>query len=94
MTRNQIALHTPAGCNQATTASQLQSGTTANTDCAQPRGCIVMENKQASFGVAFGEMGGGVYAMSMEREGVYVWFWSVRFFLPFFCFVRLTCLEI
>ena len=49
-----------------------------------------MENKQASFGAAFGEMGGGVYAMSMELEGVYVWFWSVRFFLPSFCFVRLT----
>lgn len=76
MTRNQIALHTPQGCNQATTATQLQSGTTANTNCAEPRGCIVMENKQASFGAAFGEGGGGVYAMSMEREGVYVWFWS------------------
>ncbi|KIJ97255.1 glycoside hydrolase family 16 protein [Laccaria amethystina LaAM-08-1] len=80
MTRNQIALHTPEGCNQDNTvqtpASQLQSGTTANTDCAQPRGCIVMENKEASFGAAFGERGGGVYAMSMEQEGVYVWFWS------------------
>ena len=53
-----------------------------------------MENKQASFGAAFGEEGGGVYAMSMEREGVYVWFWSVCFFLASFCFVRLTCLEI
>jgi len=42
-----------------------------------------MENMDASFGAAFGEMGGGVYAMSMDHEGVYVWLWSVRFFFPF-----------
>ena len=39
-----------------------------------------MENKQASFEASFGEEGGGVYAMSMDQDAVYVWFWSGLFF--------------
>ncbi|KAG5637804.1 hypothetical protein H0H81_003136 [Sphagnurus paluster] len=76
MSHNQMALHATAGCAQAASAAQGQSGTTLEGDCSLDRGCIVAENKPNSFGVGFANAGGGVWAVQMDVSGVFIWFWS------------------
>lgn len=75
MKHNQVALHTPDGCFQAPDGIQL--GSTLERNCSTDRGCIVAENKPNSFGQEFALAGGGVYAVQMEFNGFFIWFWSV-----------------
>jgi hypothetical protein len=72
---NQIALHTPVGCYQANVTTQ--SGETRGKDCSTDSGCLVVENKQNSYGKAFATAGGGVFALLIDASGVYSWFFSV-----------------
>ncbi|KAF8801580.1 hypothetical protein BYT27DRAFT_7198151 [Phlegmacium glaucopus] len=74
MNNNQVALHTTPGCFQADVTTQ--SGTTDETDCSTPQGCLVAENKPNSFGPGFATAGGGVFATQIDVTGVYIWFFS------------------
>ncbi|KAG7091835.1 hypothetical protein E1B28_008240 [Marasmius oreades] len=71
---NQMALHTTNGCFQASNPGQ--SGRTITTNCTLPEGCLVQETKPNSFGAAFSQAGGGVFATQLDVSGVYIWFWS------------------
>ena len=85
MDTNQVALHTPSGCYQADAATQIQSGTTEDTDCSTDSGCLVRETKANSYGPGFAAAGGGVYAIELDVSGIFVWFFSVcrsSFFFP------------
>lgn len=75
MDRNQMALHTRPGCFKED--SLPQSGRTLEINCALDQGCIVAESKPNSFGPAFAQAGGGVYALLMEPTGFNIWFFSV-----------------
>ncbi|KDQ55967.1 glycoside hydrolase family 16 protein [Jaapia argillacea MUCL 33604] len=74
MTYNQMALHTTAGCTKTTPADQ--TGTSTQVDCSTGQGCTVAETKPNSFGAAFAQAGGGVWATQFESSGIYIWFWS------------------
>ena len=72
---NQMALHSTEGCFQANNSGG--TGQTLERDCSTPTGCAVRENKNNSYGQAFNEAGGGVFALQMAQSGFYIWFWSV-----------------
>lgn len=72
---NQYALHTTPGCDLA--SNSAQTGTTMETDCSTPQGCVVQETKPNSFGSGFAAAGGGVVATQLDVSGIYMWFWSV-----------------
>lgn len=76
MNNNQIALHALPGCMKLDVSGQ-QTGNTIEKDCSTPKGCIVAETKQNSFGAGFARAGGGVFATQISASGVYVWFWGV-----------------
>ena len=70
-----MALHSTEGCFQANNSGG--TGQTLERDCSTPTGCAVRENKNDSYGQAFNEAGGGVFALQMAQSGFYIWFWSV-----------------
>lgn len=83
---NQMALHTLPGCFHTTPPDQL--GTSAGTgnngmngggqnasDCSTASGCVVTETKNASYGSAFAENGGGVWATQFDVSGIFMWYW-------------------
>ncbi|KAJ3570032.1 hypothetical protein NP233_g4669 [Leucocoprinus birnbaumii] len=74
LTHNQMALHTIGGCFQA--ANPGQTGQTIEGDCSKPQGCLVAETKPNSWGQAFAQAGGGVWALQLDVSGIYIWFWS------------------
>ncbi|KAI8996256.1 concanavalin A-like lectin/glucanase domain-containing protein [Trametes punicea] len=74
MTYNQMALHTQNGCTQP--SSVTQTGTTGSTNCSTDAGCTVAEKQPNSFGEAFANAGGGVWATQIDVSGIYIWFWS------------------
>ncbi|KAF9035871.1 hypothetical protein BJ165DRAFT_1355166, partial [Panaeolus papilionaceus] len=71
---NQIAIHSTVGCYQ--TQNPGQTGVLLEGDCSNDRGCITRETKPNSFGAAFAQAGGGVWALQMAESGIYAWFWS------------------
>ncbi|KAL1736010.1 glycoside hydrolase family 16 protein [Schizophyllum commune] len=71
---NQMALHSTEGCFQSNNSGG--TGQTLERDCSTPTGCAVRENKNDSYGQAFNEAGGGVFALQMAQSGFYIWFWS------------------
>lgn len=71
---NQMALHSTEGCYQDRDNGGL--GDTIERDCSTPEGCAVREKKANSYGQAFNEAGGGVFALQMAPSGFYIWFWS------------------
>ncbi|KAI0331370.1 hypothetical protein GY45DRAFT_1322414 [Cubamyces sp. BRFM 1775] len=78
MGNNQMALHTPAGCTQASDVTQL--GKTIGSDCSagvdSATGCAVAETQPNSFGSDFASAGGGVWATQFDDSGVFIWFWT------------------
>lgn len=79
-----MALHTTPGCVQA--ANATQTGKSTITDCSTQQGvpgCVVQEQKPASYGTAFNAAGGGVFATQIDVSGIFIWFFSVR---PRVCF--------
>jgi len=74
MDHNEYALHTNRGCFQANVTSQ--SGTTVGRDCSTRSGCLVAENKPASYGKSFKAAGGGVFALQLDVSGINIWFFS------------------
>ena len=86
MTANQMALHTTEGCFHTTPVNQLGqseglgagnvggSGLNGNgqnaSDCSTGAGCVVTETKPNSYGSAFAQNGGGVWATQFDVAGV------------------------
>jgi hypothetical protein len=79
-TRNQMSLHTTAGCTQP--QGVTQTGTQGNTNCDYSQngnaGCIVQDSNTASYGAAFAQAGGGVWVTEFAETGINIWFFNVR----------------
>ncbi|KAK7037701.1 hypothetical protein VNI00_010927 [Paramarasmius palmivorus] len=76
MMANNMVMHTDPGCVQSLGVDQ--SGKTLATDCNSDMGCKVEEMRPDSYGEGFAKAGGGVFALKMDAEGVFMWFWSRR----------------
>lgn len=86
MSTNQMALHTTEGCFHTTPPSQIGQSAGLGTgnvggsglnsdggnasDCSTGAGCTVTETKSGSFGSAFAQAGGGVWATQFDIAGV------------------------
>jgi hypothetical protein len=77
MKANSMVMHTDPGCTQPPNVKQ--GGKTLDTDCGTAVGCKVEETKPNSYGEAFANAGGGVFAAQIDVSGIYIWFWGVRF---------------
>ncbi|EIM86268.1 uncharacterized protein STEHIDRAFT_147699 [Stereum hirsutum FP-91666 SS1] len=82
-TNNQATIHTNPGCNLPSSSSSTLgiTGTiVGGTNCAAAetgnQGCGVRAVETNSFGAAFNDAGGGVYAMKLDSSGVSVYFWT------------------
>jgi len=77
-TRNQMSLHTTAGCTQP--QGVTQTGTQGNTNCDYSQngnaGCIVQDSNTASYGAAFAQAGGGVWVTEFAETGINIWFFN------------------
>ncbi|KAF7321163.1 GH16 domain-containing protein [Mycena chlorophos] len=76
---NQFSMHTTAGCTQP--ANVTQTGKTTVNNCldvsgTNNNGCITVATEPNSLGEGFATAGGGVYAVQMDVNGIYMWFWS------------------
>ena len=78
---NNMALHTGADCRISPVQHPFVHGTTMYTNChtdapGQPAnvGCAVHDERPQSYGQAFNEGGGGVYAMERTSRHVSIWF--------------------
>jgi len=76
MSQNQMALHTVPGCRQTTPPGQLgRSG--QSPDCSTASGCTVLDTTpQASFGQAFAQAQGGIWATQFDVAGIFIWYWN------------------
>ncbi|EKM52410.1 glycoside hydrolase family 16 protein [Phanerochaete carnosa HHB-10118-sp] len=74
MTYNQRALHTDPGCSAA--ADTNQTGKAGPLDCSPTSGCTVQETTPNSYGAAFANNGGGVWAVQFDVSGIFIWFWQ------------------
>ncbi|KAF7791566.1 hypothetical protein EIP86_002582 [Pleurotus ostreatoroseus] len=74
MTYNQMALHTLPGCFAANGTDQ--TGKAGAADCSPKAGCTVIENTPNSYGQAFADNNGGVWATMFDTTGVFIWFWE------------------
>lgn len=82
-TNNQATIHTNSGCELPTsnvTALGISGSVVGGTNCAAlqtgNQGCGIQASQTNSFGAAFNNNGGGVYAMLWDNTGVKVWFFS------------------
>ncbi|KAF9072717.1 glycoside hydrolase family 16 protein [Rhodocollybia butyracea] len=81
-TNNQATIHTNPGCSMPTsntTALGVTGELVAQTNCAAAetgnQGCGMRSNSNVSFGAAFNNNGGGVYASKLDDTGVSIHFW-------------------
>jgi hypothetical protein len=75
---NQVTLHTGAGCTM-TPQSPTPLGTLLGANCdssSNNAGCAYKDNDPASYGAAFNDAGGGVYAHLWDSTGISVWHFS------------------
>ncbi|GJE99867.1 glycoside hydrolase family 16 protein [Phanerochaete sordida] len=70
---NQMSIHAAQGCTVP--PSPKQSGNLTEGDCSQGVGCVVEENTPNSYGKAFADNGGGVWAAQYDSTGIFIWFW-------------------
>jgi hypothetical protein len=77
-TANQMALHTIAGCTQATGVTQ--TGTTGQVNCdnnsSAGAGCTVIDANADSYGAPLAAAGGGVWILEFATAGINIWFTS------------------
>ncbi|KAF2641009.1 hypothetical protein P280DRAFT_468689 [Massarina eburnea CBS 473.64] len=75
-TGNQMTLHTTKGCEIGKSRKRKQTGAAMSYDCFNGtnsnEGCGV-RGPTDSFGEAFNNKGGGVYAMELRAEGIRLW---------------------
>ncbi|KAI5474430.1 glycoside hydrolase family 16 protein [Pseudohyphozyma bogoriensis] len=78
-TANQMALHTETGC-MATGTSATETGNLTYANCStvanSNSGCTVDDVSTASYGSAFAEAGGGVWAAEFANDGISIWFFT------------------
>ncbi|KAG7450134.1 uncharacterized protein BT62DRAFT_961746, partial [Guyanagaster necrorhizus] len=81
-TNNQATVHTDVGCSLTSSNANVLNITgtvVGGTNCAayetSNQGCGVRSVSDVSFGAAFNDNGGGVYAMKWDDEGIKVYFW-------------------
>ncbi|KAJ3856807.1 glycoside hydrolase family 16 protein [Lentinula lateritia] len=81
-TNNQATIHTNPGCTISSSNSTVLgiTGTiVGGTNCAAAetnnQGCGVRSSSDVSFGAAFNQNGGGVYASKLDDTGVSIHFW-------------------
>ncbi|KAJ4485540.1 glycoside hydrolase family 16 protein [Lentinula aciculospora] len=81
-TNNQATIHTNPGCTISSSNSTVLgiTGTVVGgTNCAAAetnnQGCGVRSSSDVSFGAAFNNNGGGVYASKLDDTGVSIHFW-------------------
>ncbi|PGH31007.1 endo-1,3(4)-beta-glucanase [[Emmonsia] crescens] len=84
--KNVVALHTTAGCK--VTNNSKYSGQLITKDCdvfspTQPgnQGCLFRAPSSTSYGTAFNNAGGGVYATEWTSDSISVWFFP-RYQIP------------
>ncbi|KAF8078599.1 glycoside hydrolase family 16 protein [Lyophyllum atratum] len=78
---NQVAWHTKAGCTLTPeanfTGNIVQLNGADNLDCNglinQNSGCGILELSRASYGPYFDSIGGGVFAMKWDENGIAIW---------------------
>ncbi|KAE9403947.1 hypothetical protein BT96DRAFT_917131 [Gymnopus androsaceus JB14] len=76
-TVNQYSLHVGStACNQPTSATSNQTGSTTSSNCTVNTGCVVVENQPNTFGAGFANNGGGVYAVLWDESGIAFWFFN------------------
>ncbi|PFH54734.1 glycoside hydrolase family 16 protein [Amanita thiersii Skay4041] len=82
-TNNQATIHTDPGCTIASSNSNtlsISGNVIGGTDCAAlttgNQGCGIRASSSNSFGKAFNDNGGGVYAMKWDTTGVAIYFFS------------------
>jgi hypothetical protein len=75
-TGNQMTLHTSQGCKIGKNRKRKQTGKAISYDCYNGtngnEGCGVT-GPDNTFGSAFNDMGGGIYAMELRSEGIRTW---------------------
>ncbi|KAI9852017.1 MAG: hypothetical protein M1838_002140 [Thelocarpon superellum] len=76
-TGNQITLHTSDGCSMG--VKRKETGSVMNTNCYNSTnnnaGCAV-QGPSYTFGQAFNDNGGGVYATELRSAGIRSWFFQ------------------
>ncbi|KZS87007.1 hypothetical protein SISNIDRAFT_323946 [Sistotremastrum niveocremeum HHB9708] len=77
MQNNQMALHTDPGCILIPPSpAPPGQGIVGETDCSTAAGCVYLDQDTRSYGQAFADNGGGVWATQFDVSGVFIWFWS------------------
>lgn len=75
-TGNQMTLHTTSGCKIGKSRRRKQTGKAETYNCDDAMnynsGCGVT-GPPSSFGQAFNDNGGGVYAMELRGDGIRIW---------------------
>ncbi|KAG8984131.1 hypothetical protein FRB93_006710 [Tulasnella sp. JGI-2019a] len=78
-TYNQCSFHTADGCT-ITSDFGGSGDLVAETDCSANltgnQGCGIRSTNPASYGAGFNAIGGGVYAMLWDANGINVWFFN------------------
>jgi len=74
-TNDQSTLHTNNGCSFSS-APHNYSGNSGSENCEGNSGCSIGSTNGASFGGAFNDRGGGLFAMEWTSWGIQIWFWS------------------
>ncbi|KAI0028272.1 concanavalin A-like lectin/glucanase domain-containing protein, partial [Vararia minispora EC-137] len=79
-TENQATIHTSSGCTISSSglSSLLTGSLIGQTNCdataTNNQGCGIRDSRTNSFGAGFNNIGGGVYSMLWDSNGVSVWF--------------------
>jgi hypothetical protein len=69
-----MALHTQAGCTQATGVTQ--TGKTGQVNCDTGSGCTVIDANADSYGAPLAAAGGGAWILEFATTGINIWFFS------------------
>jgi len=82
-TNNQATIHTNPGCtipSSSSSALNITGAVVGGTNCAAAEtnnaGCGIQSSSNVSYGAAFNNNGGGVYAMQWDNTGIKVFFFE------------------
>ncbi|EJF57193.1 glycoside hydrolase family 16 protein [Dichomitus squalens] len=77
-TKNQVTLHSGPGCTLDKAAHALADvlGTSCASSNGDNAGCAYQQTQNTSFGHGFNMQAGGVFAHTLEADGISVWFFD------------------